>query len=152
MTGAPICCVALALAACSRSDRSEQPPAREHARTLPRHLRNCPSAVASARTTVRPTVDGVEVTITSPEPQAAQQILQLTRVQARLPEPFWFFGPDSGPGDLGRCPIIHANTRLSYDELADGVRIHVAARTPSAVAPLQEATRARLRALRDASS
>ena len=52
----------------------------------------------------------------------------------------------TGPGNLGFCPIIHADTRVSYEPIADGVRVHVTARSSRTVTKLQRATEARIRA------
>jgi hypothetical protein len=123
---------------------------------LPKRMRNCPSAVPSAKTTSRPTVDGVEITITSDDPEARRQIVALAGLHTTLRDPIRVMpehtGMHSGPGTLGRCPIIHAGTRVSYDEAPNGVRIHVTARTKSMVEPLQTATATRVRALERPSS
>jgi hypothetical protein len=114
-------------------------------------MRNCPSAVPSAKTTSRPTVDGVEITVTSDDPEARRQIVALAELHSALRDPIRVMpehtGMHSGPGTVGRCPIIHGGTRVSYDEAPNGVRIHVAARTNSMIRPLQTATAARVRAL-----
>lgn len=123
---------------------------------LPKRMRNCPSAVPSAKTTSRPTVDGVDITITSDDPQARRQIVALAGLHGVLRDPIRVMpehtGMHSGPGTLGRCPIIHAGTRVSYDEVPHGVRIHVTARNQATIKQLQTATAARVRALEMPSS
>lgn len=155
MRGFTLGSILLVVTACSRSDepkpRERLVPKSTLTGTLPKHMRNCPSGVTTAETVSSATVDGVDLTITSKDAAARQDILERAQLQARQPDPFWFFpehsGLHGGPGTLGRCPIIHANTNVTYVELADGVRIHVAARDPSAVAQLQQATEARMHAL-----
>ena len=154
--------VALLLPACStssdeaqRQDHQLKPEARLTG-TMPQRMRNCPSAVPSAKTTARPTADGVNVTITSTDPQARAEIVRLAAVQSGQRNPLRLVPPHSGlhggPGTMGRCPIIHANTTVRYQAIPDGVRIHVAARAHEDVPALQEATEARARTFATPSS
>lgn len=120
--------------------------------TRPQRMRNCPSAVPSATTTTTETVSGVDLVITSPDPQARAQIAELARRQATLGNPRWFFPQHStlhgGPGMQGFCPVIHANTKVTWEPIGEGVRIHVSARGTDQVTALQRATEARVRALK----
>jgi hypothetical protein len=119
-------------------------------------MRNCPSAVRSAKTTSVRTSDGVELTITTDDPSAQAEIVALARFHGDMKGPIWFLPPHSGlhsgPGSLGRCPIIHADTTVDVQPIANGVMIHVAAHTPDRVAALQQATEARVRVLAPPSS
>jgi hypothetical protein len=114
-------------------------------------MRNCPSAVISAETRSSPTRDGVDVFVTSNRMGAREEIISRAQRQAALPGPFPFVGEHTGhhggPGDIGFCPIIHADTNVMVEPITDGVRIHVAARSRSQVSALQRATDARVRAL-----
>ena len=118
----------------------------------PQRMRNCPSAVPSATTTAVETISGVDLVITSTDPDARSQIAALARRQATLGNPRWFMPPHSamhgGPGEQGFCPVIHANTMVTWEPIAEGVRIHVAARGTDDVAALQRATEARVRAMK----
>ncbi len=145
----------VALVACSTKS---QPEARQHPQpgaalsgTMPLHMRNCPSAVASARTTSTPTATGVDLDITTKDPVARRQLVELARVQRDLRDPVWLAPPHSGmhggPGTIGHCPIVHAGTTVTYELIPDGVRIHVTARSPREVASLQQATDQRVRSL-----
>src|SRR5512135_326453 len=146
----------LALVACSnREDTESRVQHRPRAMltgTRPQRMRNCPSAVPSATTTATETVGGIDLVITSPDPNARAQIAELTRRQATLHNPRWFFPQHSalhgGPGAQGFCPVIHANTTVTWEPIGEGVRIHVSARGTEQVTALQRATEARVRALK----
>lgn len=116
---------------------------------LPRQMHNCPSAVPSAKTSAVPTERGVDVVITAPEPEARQRILALAELHASQREPVAMLGEHNGmhggPGTVGRCPIIHANTTLELDPIPDGVRIHVTANDKDDIQALQKATEKRVR-------
>jgi hypothetical protein len=119
--------------------------------TTPRNMQWCPSAIPNAKTVATPTDDGVDVSITSDDPAARERIVMLAEMHSRQGDPLRAFpqhsGLHGGPGSIGRCPIIHASTNVTYQETPDGVRIHVAAREPRDVLRLQRATQARVQAL-----
>lgn len=155
-------CPLLLLAACSRE---REPEPKQHVQPsavmtgeLPKQMRNCPSAVPSAKTTARPTTHGVEISITSDDREAQRRIVALANLQASFRDPITMMPPHtgmhSGPGTVGRCPIIHAGTTVRYEETPNGVRVHVAVadRAPNAIKRLQVATAARIRALETPSS
>ena len=142
--------------ACSRETSEGKPPPQvQPEATLmgqrPQHMRNCPSAVASAITKVTPTPDGVSLTITSKDPDARRQIVRLTAFQSMLSDPIWFLpahsGLHGGPGTIGFCPIIHAGTTVTYKEIPEGVIVHVATKRPGEIQMLQRATATRASAL-----
>ncbi len=124
--------------------------------TLPKRMRNCPSAVHSATTFASPTPDGVDITIVSSDPDARRRIVELTRLHQTFGAPVWpqlaHTGMHGGPGTIGHCPIIHAKTTITHDELPDGVRIHVRANDREMVPLLQEMTELRVRSLMPPSS
>jgi hypothetical protein len=149
----------LAAAVGCKSDRdshSRMRPRSELTGQLPLHMQNCPSAVPSARTVATPTDHGVDLTIMSDDSAARSQILALARLQSIQRDPYAFApahtGMHGGPGTLGRCPIIHANTIVRYEATADGVIVHVIARDAAQVAALQRATDARVRTFATPSS
>lgn len=142
--------------ACSRETSDSKP--RVHARpeaTLtgerPQRMRNCPSAVPTATTIGTPAPDGVNLTITSSDPDARRQILKLAELHSSQREPIPFMpehsGLHSGPGTNGYCPIIHAGTIVTYKQILEGVKVHVATRRPGEVWLLQRATKMRINAL-----
>jgi hypothetical protein len=148
----------LAMGACNSDHR---PPAQteQHAEALgaknmtgarPRGMRNCPSSVPSATTSATATADGVDLRITSTDPRAQQRIATLAaaHVGPTLHNPFILphTGLGGGPGTLGFCPIIHANTLVRYEALPDGVLVHVTT-TADRVRELQDATTARVHAI-----
>lgn len=114
-----------------------------------RHMQNCPTAVASAKTTASRTADGIELTITSRDPAARDQIRARAGLQSTFAGPRRALpqhsGAHGGPGTIGMCPIIHDDTVVTSRPIPDGVRIHIAARDKSQVSQLQQATEARLR-------
>ena len=146
----------LVLVACStREDTESHAEHRPRAMltgTRPQRMRNCPSAVPSAVTTVTETVSGIDLVITAPDPDTRAQVASLARRQATLGNPRWFFpqhsGLHGGPGGQGFCPVIHANTTVTWEPIPEGVRIHVAARGTDQVTALQRATEARVRAMK----
>jgi hypothetical protein len=150
--------VLLILAACSPDTATDTAP--KPASTLtgktPDHMRNCPSSVVSASTRASPTQDGVDIFVTSTQVGARDEILARAERQGALRGPFPFVrehtGHHGGPGNIGFCPIIHAGTMLSIEPIADGVRIHVAARDPADVPALRRATDERVRAIARPSS
>lgn len=113
-------------------------------------MMNCPSAVEGARTRLVRTPGGVDVIVTSEDPDARTEIRALADYHARLdrftewPMHSGFHG---GPGTYGHCPIIHDRTRITISPVPDGVTLHVVALTPDHVAPVQEQTVQRLASL-----
>ena len=145
----------LLLFACQRERAEEMrqpsPMGPQLSGTTPKHMRNCPSAVATAKTVATPTPDGVDVTITSDDPAARRQIVELARWHAVVGEPIWGMPPHTGmhggPGTIGVCPIIHAKTIVTSEEIPAGVRIHVHAIDPTMAPRLQQITQLRVQAL-----
>src|SRR5262245_36886904 len=111
------CVLLLLLFACQNEARDEarrqpSPVGPMLSGKTPKHMRNCPSAVAGAKTVAKPTADGVDITITADDPAARQRIVDLARWHAVMTEPVWGMPPHTGmrggPGTIGFCPIIHA--------------------------------------------
>jgi hypothetical protein len=142
------------LAACSKEHDTSSPPPKPESTLIgkgPFAMHNCPSGVLSSVTTSKPVADGVELTITSADERARSEIFARARFQEIIGDPWRFLpahsGVHGGSGTMGYCPIIHANTLVSYERIADGVRVHVKARKASDILALQQATDARVRAL-----
>lgn len=146
----------LALGCQSHHDSHRVQPRSELTGGMPLHMQNCPSAVPSAQTIATPTAAGVDISIISEDASARSQILALTQLQSAQGDPYGFApahtGTHGGPGTLGRCPIIHANTTVNYEPIEDGVLIHVVARDRGQLADLQRATDARVRTFATPSS
>lgn len=137
----------LLLAACTSPDpidKDATAPSATLSGQLQRHMANCPSAVPSAETQPIRTRRGIDLAITSPDPTAQRAIVAAADVQMHLRERRWFMLPHTGlhggPGTIGHCPVIHANTWIEVDPIARGVLIHVIARDPNDVQGLQRAT------------
>lgn len=160
MRAVPLLVLLLAAAACSNERKAaprEQPrPTSSLTGTQPKGMRNCPSAVPSAKTVATTTDKGVDVLITSPEGEARNRILALAELHGSQREPIPLLGQHNGmhggPGTMGRCPIIHANTTVKVDRMPDGVRVHVSANDPADIERLQQATDARVRTFQTPSS
>ncbi|HSN27535.1 MAG TPA: hypothetical protein VLT45_14680 [Kofleriaceae bacterium] len=143
--------LALLLAACTSPqpfDKDAPPPSAVLTGRLQRHMKNCPSAVATADTQPIRTRRGIDLAITSNDPVAQRAIVAAAETQTRLREHRWFMLPHTGlhggPGTIGHCPVIHAQTYVNYEPIARGVLIHVIARDPNQVTTLQEATLSRI--------
>ena len=139
------------LVACTSQDQPDQdapPAAAVLSGRLQRHMANCPSAVPTAETQPIRTRRGIDLAITSRDPVAQRAIVAAADVQVRLRERRWFMLPHTGlhggPGTVGHCPVIHANTWVNAEPIAGGVLIHVIARDPKAVQNLQSATLSRI--------
>lgn len=160
MRAVPLLVILLATAACSNERKAaprEQPrPVSTLTGTQPKGMRNCPSAVPSAKTITAATDQGVDVLITSPDAEARKRILTLAELHGSLREPVPMLGEHNsmhgGPGTMGRCPIIHANTTVKLDPIPDGVRVHVTANNRDDISRLQQATDARVRTFQTPSS
>jgi hypothetical protein len=140
-----------ALVACSSqnpTDPDAPPPSAALDGQTPRHMANCPSAVPTAQTQPVRTRRGIDLAITSNDPFAQRAIVAAADVQVRLRRRHWFMLPHTGrhdgPGTFGHCPVIHANTWMSYEPITGGVLIHVIARDAATVQALQRATLSRI--------
>ncbi len=106
-------------------------------------MRNCPSAVPGAVTTVRNTVGGADLDIVADNPAAQSKIYDLAVMHAKLGDPdgsaMEHTGRHGGPGNIGHCPVIHAATEISVTRLPNGATIHIRALVPNDVAELQTA-------------
>jgi hypothetical protein len=117
-----------------------------------RGMVNCPSAVAGAKTSVFDRKDGVEVRVSALAPAARAEIHRRAEVQARLGlqterGALEHTGTGTGSGKYGFCPGIMEDTRVEVDETADGARLIVRAKDPTAVKRLQKLTHQRANAL-----
>lgn len=140
----------LTIAACTSQAPTEQdePPSAALSGQLPRHMANCPSAVPTADTQPIRTRRGIDLAITSNDPAAQRAIVAAADVQLRFRNRRWFMLPHTGhhdgPGTVGHCPVIHANTWINVEPIARGVLIHVIARDARDVQALQQATVVRI--------
>jgi len=94
-------------------------------------LASCPSAVPGATTIVENDVTGVVLTVTSDDHLVSDEIQRRARLQDRA----------------DACPGVLAGAAVAVDEIPDGARLTVHARSPSDVQALQQTSRARLRDL-----
>ncbi|MEO8550089.1 MAG: hypothetical protein ABI678_08945 [Kofleriaceae bacterium] len=111
---------------------------------------NCPSGVEGAVTAMRWRQDDVTLSITAPAVTAQRKIVTLAHAQERTGNPHGGLinnGSHGGPGTSGFCPIIHADTTVSVEEVANGVVVHIRPNDPTKLASLRTATEARVKAL-----
>ena len=143
--------LALLLAACTSQqpiDKEAPAPSAVLTGRLQRHMKNCPSAIPTAETQPIRTQRGIDLAITANDPVAQRAITAATDLHVGRRDRRWFAVPHTGfhggPGTVGHCPIIHANTYVSYEPISRGVLIHVVARNPAMVETLQQATLSRI--------
>jgi TusA-related sulfurtransferase len=94
----------------------------------PNHMQHCPNAVEGAKTSIKNTKDGVEITVTAKDENAVQEIRKrashLSEVAAK-PET----GKDTGGGDFGggkgHCPVIMKDTTVTAADAKGGSKITV---------------------------
>ncbi len=116
-----------------------------------RRMANCPSAVPGAITTTTPTPDGIDVTVTAPDPRAEQAIVGLAELHARFPRPLTPFphnGLRGGGGRIGYCPFAHDAATITTTAVPGGVRIHFGASSPERARHMQQIVQERARKLR----
>src|SRR5215468_7328272 len=94
----------------------------------PNHMIHCPNAVEGAKTAIKNTKDGVEITVTAKDQNAVQDIRKraahLADVAAK-PET----GKDTGGGDFGggkgHCPVVMKDTAVTAADVKNGSKITV---------------------------
>ena len=124
-----------------------RPLARQAGR-LEQQMRNCPTAVTGATTNASNTPFGVELTITADNPASQRRIIELAAVHESMGDPdhpgLRHTGRHGGPGTLGRCPVVHDMTTVTFTRLRKGVVIHLRALLPADVARVQSIVAERL--------
>lgn len=116
-----------------------------------RKMANCPSAVRGAITTTMPTPDGIDVTVTAPDPATERTIVGLAELHARFPRPLTPFphnGLRGGGGRIGYCPFAHDAATITTTAVPGGVRIHFGASSPERARDLQRIIQERAQNLR----
>nr|HEX4313407.1 hypothetical protein [Kofleriaceae bacterium] len=120
----------------------------------PLHMHNCPSAIPGAATTSQPSTDGVDVTITARDPAARGEIVASALASAgrgdprtlRIPEEL-HSGEHTGTGTHGACPIVHASTEITVEQIPSGVIVHERPYDAAKLPALRAAVTARVDAL-----
>ncbi len=115
-------------------------------------MANCPSAVPDSKTVVEDRKDGVAVTVTGQTPAARDEIRRRAHLQLNVgmqPErgAIEHTGKGTGSGKFGYCPGLIQGTRVAVDDVPDGARMTIRAKSEDEVQPLQTMTRQRLRQL-----
>lgn len=113
-------------------------------------MRNCPTAITGATTRATNTPSGVDLTITVNDPLGQRRLVELAAIHEGMGDPEnpaqRHTGRHGGPGTLGRCPVIHDATTVTFTRLRKGVVIHLRALLPSDVARVQTIVAERLAA------
>jgi len=111
-------------------------------------MQNCPVAVAGATTRMTNTPSGVDLTITADDPASQRRIIELAALHERMGDPdtpaMRHTGLHGGPGGLGHCPVIHAETTVTFTRIRRGTVIHLRAVMPSDVPRVQAIVAERL--------
>jgi len=114
-----------------------------------RKMVNCPSTVPTAKTRVTNRKDGVALTVTGADAAAVKEIQRRASWQANVAtQPargaIEHTGGGTGGGQLGFCPGMEQGSIMTVDNLSNGARIDVRARSGADVARLRQSTRDRL--------
>ena len=111
-------------------------------------MQNCPAAVTGATTRSSNTPFGVDLTITADDPASQRRIAELAALHERMGDPdgaaMRHTGLHGGPGGLGHCPVIHADTTVTFTRIRRGAVIHLRALLPSDVPRVQTIVAERL--------
>lgn len=143
---------ALALAALPAVALAKQ-PAPEMSGHKEKQMKNCPSAVTGAVTTIENRKDGVLLTIVGNDDATAKEIQKRAHEQENISaQPargaIEHTGEGTGSGQFGYCPGMQQGTMVSVQELPNGAAVTVRSRASNQVQTLQQSTRARLKNLR----
>lgn len=111
---------------------------------------NCPSGVEGSNTQMQMSPKDVMLTITASDVSAQRKIVTLAHAHERTGDPHGGLinnGTHGGPGTMGFCPIIHADTTVNVEEVSGGVIVHVRPNDPTQLETLRTAIAARVKAL-----
>ena len=107
----------------------------------PHQAANCPSWLPKSTTRIANTPRGVDVLVTSADPQTAHRIVELAQLHVRGRTAEVSRPHDQhhgGPGWIGYCPVMESDqTQVSMTPRADGATLHVEARSRERVAEIQ---------------
>lgn len=110
-------------------------------------LAHCPNAVDGAKTDIKDTVDGVELTITAPDAAKTADIRARAKAlldAAKNPDlQQKHTGGGGGQGMSGRCPVVVRNTALTMADVEGGTKITVKPKDMKELDWLREETRER---------
>ena len=102
-------------------------------------LKECPSAVANAITSVAETADGVEVTVRAPDDQGADDIRVRSRKLADRASTSDLQAQD--PATTGKCPIVVAGTTVTVTDIEGGATLAVRPLDPTKLGLLRLVSR-----------
>jgi hypothetical protein len=111
-------------------------------------MRNCPTALAGITLQAVNTAMGVDLTITTRDPVIRRDLLERARINSHMGNPdetaAEHTGRHGGPGKQGYCPVIHADTNVTFTVIPSGAVIHVSALAPEDVPAVQAAVAERM--------
>jgi TusA-related sulfurtransferase len=92
-------------------------------------MTHCPNAVTGAKTEIKDTKEGVEITVTSSDAAAVKEIRERAKhsVEASKADDAGkkHTGEGTGGGALGRCPVVAKNTVVEASDVEGGSKISV---------------------------
>lgn len=97
-------------------------------------MANCPNAVAGAKTEIKDTKDGIEITVTATDAAAVKEIRERAKHQVDASKADdaskKHTGEGTGGGALGRCPVVAKNTIVQATDIEGGSKIEVKPKDP----------------------
>jgi hypothetical protein len=115
-------------------------------------MKNCPSAVAGARTVVEQTEAAVVVTVTAEGEEATGQIRARARHLAGIDDPgegeIRHTGEGTGGANMGKCPIALRDASASVEEIEGGVKVTLTPKNDAELGELHELATERAQAIR----
>ncbi|WP_394820643.1 hypothetical protein [Pendulispora albinea] len=112
-------------------------------------MAHCPSAVQGAKTTVKESKDGVDVTVVSEKKdQATEKEIRdrskaLVEAAKQDPAGVHHTGAGAGGGTFGRCPVVLKDTVVAAKDVPGGVTFSVKPNAPTALADLRKESKER---------
>jgi TusA-related sulfurtransferase len=108
-------------------------------------MAHCPSAIMGVTTAVKPTKDGVSVTVTAKEDatvksirERVQHLVEISKSPDATAAVASHTGEGGGGGSIGRCPIVLKDTTLAAKDVPGGSQVDVKAKAATDVKKLQD--------------
>jgi hypothetical protein len=117
--------------------------------TMRNEMKNCPTSVTGAKSTIKNTKKGYEMNISAPDAEARKEIQarahKLVTMASQPDDPtIQHTGQGTGGSRMGWCPVVQQGTKILAKDTKDGVRLTVELDTTKAVGELQKSAEFRL--------
>jgi hypothetical protein len=93
------------------------------------HMKNCPTAVAGAKTEIKDTKDAIDIIITSSDAAKTEEIRKRAKHVADAakadPTAVVHNGDGHGGGGLGLCEVVLKDTSVTSEDVEGGTKITV---------------------------